>query len=377
MELDRSSLRKLAEFSDDAGVLSVFVTIDPREETRPNPPSRLRTRTALQRILDEEKDKDRRKLLEARFRELAPAIDRVLDPREPGLGRAFFAPITTDNPAWNGGSDGQLIELQLPLVDLVTVESTPYIRPLLEAAQVGAPVGLLAVSRDGVRQVDYRYGLARELERLEIDVDSEPWREYKGPAPSHPQLGQQMSTARDQFDHRREEHVLRSLLGLVPTVTATADKLGWQLLLAAGEPRLVGALIQELPSDGRKVIASQQIVDDKHTASVFAAAVDEELRAARVERAFELSVRAKDAALGEGLGTLGLADTLDALQDGKVGHLLLASARDWRGARGDDGRLVPAAPESEADEPRLGERMIELAIRFDAEVTMLPASVTE
>src|SRR5690606_21790452 len=123
--------------------------------------------------------------------------------------------------------------------------------------------------------------------------------------------------------------------------------------------------------------ASRQIIDDKQTAAAFAAAVDEELRAARVERAFELAVRAKDAALGGGLGTVGLADTLDALQDGKVGHLLLASSREWRGTRSADGRLVPAPPDSEVDEPRLGERMIELAIRFDGEVTMLPASVTE
>jgi hypothetical protein len=77
-------------------------------------------------------------------------------------------------------------------------------------------------------------------------------------------------------------------------------------------------------------------------------------------------------------GACGLSETLAALQEGRVAHLLLDADRQWTGRRSADGILVPdgeVPPGADAsalvDEPHLGERMIELAFRESAQVTML------
>jgi stalled ribosome rescue protein Dom34 len=83
-------------------------------------------------------------------------------------------------------------------------------------------------------------------------------------------------------------------------------------------------------------------------------ALAQDIAGLQERRLVDLVQRARRAALAGGPGTLGLALTRAALEEGRVERLLIADGTH------DDGR---------GDEARLGERMIERALATGAEVT--------
>ena len=102
------------------------------------------------------------------------------------------------------------------------------------------------------------------------------------------------------------------------------------------------------------------------------------LRSVHEEREHAPADEAMDRALANGPGALGLADVCDALNAGRVEHLLYDDQVQPRGFRTDAGTLHPDVDGvmAQADvpmhpEPLLIERMIEKAIATDAGVTPL------
>ncbi|WP_406313355.1 VLRF1 family aeRF1-type release factor [Streptosporangium sp. NBC_01639] len=373
MRFDRAALRDVVAIHDDQGVLSFYVTADPREEAAVRPAWRIRFGNQLadlRRQISADGDRPRRTAVLARLEQLETEFALLLNPTESGLGRALFAPVGSDE-VWT-------FSFQLPVADQVVLESTAYVRPLVNTVETAPPAGLVLVSRDGLRMIDYRYGMAEEAGRTDFEINTEDWRRMRGPAPSG--LAQQTVAARDKFERRVDENLARLLRAAGPGVTEQAANRGWTAIALIGDVQLTEIVAAELTGD---VIQIDAVVDALPPSKI-AEYAEPQLLAARTRFATALADGAKDAALSGGRGAVGLADTLNALNDSRVAQLLLAESREWSGSRTADGRLCPPdqIPQGESahehvQEDRMGERMIERALDIDAEVIVLDRQAAE
>lgn len=199
----------------------------------------------------------------------------------------------------------------------------------------------------------------------------------KGPAAANPALAQQTAPQRDRFERRVEDNRARLLAAAATDLAAVASSRRWETLLLVGDPRLTRIVAGALPGTPPAVVEVPRILDGLSAAEL-AAAVADEFEGCRRRVARAIIARAVEAARSGGLGSAGLEETLAALAEGRVAHLVLEAEREWRGVRAPDGRLAPEGAvlpgtrtEELAEEPRLAERMVEAALATDAEVTLV------
>ncbi|MEU8250102.1 VLRF1 family aeRF1-type release factor [Nonomuraea sp. NPDC048916] len=362
---DHAFLRELVAMKDEIGVVSLYVTADPRLEASVKPGWEILLRNELDTLREQVSgwpDRMRRATVLEHLDGLEPDIAQLVDPAVSGLGRALFAPVCTD--------DIHQTTLQVPVGTSAVLESTAYVRPMISAMATSAPAGIAVVSRDGVRLIDYRYGLAEDVYQSTFDLVIEDWRKMRGP--SSPNTGQGSSTQYDKFQRRVDENLGRYLHSVTPEISNRVGSLRWTDVLLVGDARVTAILAEALHP--LEVVQIDKIIDTLTPTEVIAH-VSDALTQVRVRRDIALIQRTNDAALAGGRGVLGLGQTLALLNEGRVDCLLLDENGEWQGGRGPDGRLYPTGqvpPAVEAvDEPDLGERMIERALESGAEVTIL------
>ncbi|GAA3081631.1 VLRF1 family aeRF1-type release factor [Streptosporangium carneum] len=370
---DRAALREVVAMSDELGVLSFYVTASPQEESSVRPAWRIRFGNELSSLRERvtaDPDRTRRMAVLKRLEELEPDFRQLLDPSESGLGRVMFAPV--------GDGAVRSFSFQLPVTDQTVMESTAYVRPLVNTVETAPPAGLVVLSRDGLRMIDYRYGLAEDIGRTGFEIPVEEWKQMRGPATA--EIARSAATHRDKFERRVEENLTRQLRAAGPATAEEARRRGWQTIVLLGDVQLTEILASAVGGD---VIQVDAVVDSL-TPAKLAEYVEPQLLAARTRHGVDLVNRAKDAALSGGQGALGLEATLGALNDSRVAQLLLDESREWSGGRTEDGRLYPqdATPEGESQDTlvrdsTMGERMIERALDIDAEVIVLDGEAAE
>lgn len=376
MEFTEDVLRKLSRLTDPYGVLSVYATADPRGEAAG---AHVRVRNDLAAIRERarrEMSRERRMAVERRLDALAGHIDQLLDRADTGRGRVLFATV--------GDGVEEEFRLQVPLPDMAVLDDVAYVRPLVAATSATAPEGLVAVARGGVHLVDVRYGTAAEVLRRTFEVDTDDWRQMRGPAGARSAKPQSSVSHTDRFGDRLDEHLGRLLRDTVPEVAEAARERGWRRLTVTGDPRLAEPLAAEL---GQRM-GEQPARADRNVYGIPAQRMAEELRpvlADAQQRAEEALVRrVRDAARSGPTAATGLPDTLGGLNERRVERLVLDPSRTWQGARTPDGRLFPygqvppdVPAESLTPVADLGERMIEQALAGDAEVvTLSPDAAT-
>jgi riboflavin biosynthesis pyrimidine reductase len=363
---EQDTLVDLARRTAPHGVLSVYVHAD----TGADPGLQgaaidLKNRLSeLERNVAAEGPRERAEAVRDGIRRLAGEIERLTDPQQPGRGRALFAPL----------GDGEPIRLssQMALPNRVVLDDRPFVHPLLELLDEGRPAGVVLVSQDEARMLEWRLGELRELERLEAEVTEAP-HERSGPVGS-PLGTRSHSPMGEQRQAREREMTRRFLEQVADTAARLAAEHGWERVLVSGGERLtepaIGAL--RLPAHVT-VVRDPRVLTQLDHASL-SAKVTEQLHAHHEEHEARLVARARDAALGSGAGALGLSEVAGALNEGRVAHLIYDPEIRYEGGVDADGRLLAAGESSPGGasptpDTRLTERLVERALETGARVT--------
>jgi len=347
-------LSVVAQMRDEEGVLSCYVTVDPEQEAAGRPWER-KLFEGLGAVVPARLD-ELLPTLEPRLRELA-------DGATPGRGRALFAGLRS--------GEIRTVRTQAPLGHCVVLDESPYLLPLVKAYGTADPAGVVAVTAHGVRVLDERRGFLNPVAELRHEPPAD---ETAGAAGND-------RDERDDRRRRRQEHLDRFLATAGGRVSAVTEASGWRHLVVTGEPELVAAFAEGLTGPARhRLVTAHRTVPESLPPGRIAGLVADEMRDARRARQEALVRAAVDTALGRGPAVRGLSDTLALLAEGRVRHLLIDASAHWPGHRDDRGRLW-ADPERPADLPGLRaeadlpERMVELAYRTGAEVTLLDPAV--
>jgi hypothetical protein len=372
-----AEIREIAELRDPVGILSIYVDASPREGEGRDAAA-VAVRSALRRLEHDARAEGphaRLAALEALLDRLEPELNELTSPQPPGRGRALFAQVE--------GDAVRTVAVQVPFPTRVGLAHVASIRPLVAALAATRPAGLAAVTRDSVRLIQWHPGGADEIASYATEVSPEEWGSTTRPADSRPAVrkgreSQQSAAQDDRFEQRLDEARKRLQRALIDDISVLAAKRGWDVLVVAGEEEATETITEGLAGASFETVRHPALMAEYLSPAGVADALGSTVEGARERRGRAAAERAVAAALSGGAGAVGLADTLEALAEGRVHELILDPAREHEGAETPEGLLFPAgivpagsSPTELRAEPMLVDRMIERAVATDAAVTVL------
>jgi hypothetical protein len=361
--LDNDVLVDLLHQTDPAGVLSIYVRAGNDRGSTIDIRNRLGD---LERQLANDGAPLVADALTRTLRQLDPLLDRLLDQRSPGCGRALFVGLTA--------ADAISFSSQLPLANRVVLDSAPFIHPLFEALDRGRPSGVVVVAADIAELYDWRLGELRPASRV-LSPLREPRSERPGPVAVHTARARQTTPLREMRERREREHRARAAETAAAEVFRLADEQRWEQILVAGDVRLTNPLVAALPDRLRQTV----IRDPRHLGDLDLATlsriVRERFDEAYAERTAQLAGHVRDAALARN-GAFGISEVAAALNEARVDQLVYDSERRYVGAVDAGGLLYAAGegPSTAVEESRLTERLVERALTTGAAVTPVPGA---
>ncbi|MFA9443950.1 VLRF1 family aeRF1-type release factor [Egicoccus sp. AB-alg6-2] len=377
MKLADSLINDLIDFTDERGVLSFYVGHTPAQAADPQPtqPIEIRNQVKALKARLADGDRDLAAAVDKRLDAIDGELERFLDPKAHGQGRALFVGVASGRTA--------SVALQIPFKERVVLHDRAFLRPLVAAVDEGRPAGILVVSRSGSRLLGWKVGEAEELTSDAFELgDAQTADRKSGPSPAAPQIQGHGVDHKEMFEHRVDENRNRWLRSQVEEVLGTAKEQGWDRLVVSGGAQLrdyVANLVGD--NDGLRVIHAE--ADWEHlTPAAISANAWPILRSVHEVREHELVDRALDRALSGNAGAVGLRNVCDALNEGRVAHLLFDDRLQLTGFRSSEDTLHPEVGGQLAqsdgveftEEPLFVERMIEKAVSTGAAVTPVAQS---
>lgn len=366
MKSDEASLCKRGEqtvgdllaWRPEHGVLSLYLRLDPGHRS-PKWPTQLRN--GLSETLSasrEDKDHEARQALQATAERLGRDLHDCEQPPAEAAGLIGFVEVAR-MPAEERWYAVQIPPRRTEVRHAVVAT----VHQLLELLDGGAPNGIALVSSERVRLLDWRLGRMEQLHDWELEYFGEDWRQRKSQRPRDPAHGEAVSAAgRDQYNQRLEATRQRFAHQAGELARAEAWKGGWRETLAFGDERYVSHFARGLGTafglrhvDARDLISESVAQIERRVAEI--------VPGLNRHRERSLIERIREAAYAEGRSSLGIQETLQALQEGRVEHLVYDAGREHSDP--DLASLGGAGPNGLP----LIERMIEYASSTGAAIT--------
>ncbi len=372
MSADQATIRELTELDDAHGVLSFYAGHTPAQAADPQPTAPIEIRNQVRDLrsrLASSADRDLAQAVEARLDAVGHEIDALTDPKAHGRGRALFVGVASGDVA--------RVALQIPFRERVIHHDRAYVRPLVAAHDEGRPAGILIVSRAGARVLRWAVGEVEELASYDFEIGDAQLADVRsGQGNAGSASPRQGLSNRERFEDRLDENHHRFLRSVTEETIELIHRQGWDRLVVSAPAKLRPETERLLASDnGVRLLVAEQAWEDASPPEVAEQAWPL-LRSVHVHRERELVDRAVERAMGGNAGAVGLRNVCDALNEGRVAHLLFEIDLEAEGFVSEEGTLHPRVEgvmaQSELEltrEPLFVERLVEKAIATDALVT--------
>ncbi len=264
------------------------------------------------------------------FRTLRARIEQELSdltPAERARSVAWFLDL-------DGGSER--FSLQLPVrKNRIVADTKPFVSPLVDIADRGAPTGLIVVGGDLIRLVQIEQAEATEPENSSFELTIGDWRPFGGSAGGSPARGVLVTSHEERYRARVEAQRDRLFATAAAETAMRLEALGWERIVIVAEGQVASRFRDALPATMReRLIAEADVNLVGEEPRVIADAVEPLIEAAWRRRAQALAVQANDRARSGGAATLGAEETLGALAEGRVDRLLVDPEHDFSSAAG-------------------------------------------
>jgi Bacterial archaeo-eukaryotic release factor family 10 len=355
-------LHELATAEPKRLVVSVHARTDPRDpaNTSATPAWLIELRNGLRAISDElEAGDDRENRLA--FRDLRARIEHELTELAPAERRRSVT--------WIFDVDGtsERFSLQLPLRRNRTVaDAKPFVSPLVDIADRGAPVGVVLVGGELIRLVQIEQAEATEPENSSFELSLGDWRPFGGSAGGSPERGRQITSHEERYRARVEAQRDRLFETAAMETARRTEALGWERVVLVAEGQVAARFRKLLaPTVDERVVAEADLNIVGEHVNAIADAVEPLIEEAWQKQADALARLASERANSGGAASLGPQETFAALVEGRVEHLLIDPDHDFSSVAG----MIPSSISGPTD--MLGERAVEAAIATSARVTSL------
>jgi len=363
-----TELKELIDRDPNGAVLSIFCRTDPRDPANSSetPGWQIALKNGIKQSVEYAEQNGERP---EEIRKLGKkAENRITGLSASERGRSVALFMSTD------GSLDHLHTFQIPVRDdLVRLDAGAVVWPMVDVLDRGQRTGLVLMSHDRIRMLEWQDGHTEDLEYSVYDLELGDWRDYRGPAPANPARAQQSASHADSYSDRVEAWRTKFAKAAAAAIADSASDLGLERLVIAADGDLGKDFVEALPQQTRNlVVADVQLNLIDLSAAEAATHLDPILRDAWKEKVNRLAEEAVQRTEAGGKGVTGPDQVLLALNEGRVEHLLLDPYLEI------DGRdLSEGARQAVTDtgEVSFREAAVEMAIRTHAEVSS--ASVDE
>ncbi len=284
--MDERSIQELASFQiDGASVLSLYLNVDPQRRTRDE--YRLALRRLLEDVADQATAEDRAR------------VERYVELEYNRQGKAIACFSCAAHNFWRAFS------LPVARADRAFVSDRPYVKPLLEAAERYA---VAVVHRAGARLFVFSMGALEEATALEGE---EVKRHRAG------------GWAAQRYQRHEDATAQRNLREAVELTDAFCRQHKCEHLILGGTDINIAQFSDLLPQTLRERVVGRINVDVDAPATVVSERSAEVVQAYLAQREAALVEDLITTAAKGGAAITGLSDTLGALHDGRVHHLIV------------------------------------------------------
>jgi len=353
---DAGALEQLLHWRPRHGLISLYISIDPGDRSDA-------WRTVVRKGLSQAVrtgGRDRHELRGA-LKATADRIQRGLAEGRTGQHRGLigFVEVATAQ----GEEHWFATQIALSRTE-VGLGSVPRVHRLLELLDDGAPLGVATVSSERIRLLDWRLGHIERLHAWRLAFFAGDWKEQKAQRPRDPAHGEAVSSSgRDQYDQRLEATRERFAARAGRLARAEARGRRWRRVLVFGDQRYSRKFCDGL---GKAIEVTHIKLDlIAEPISSIERRVEEILPSLNRDRETALVSRIKELAYAEGRSSLGVQETMQALEEGRVQHLVYDAGRGYEA--GDS-----AAPRGLGGPPAI-EHMVKLALSTGAAITPVEA----
>ena len=367
--LTRDALQTLATAQPGRLVISVYARTDPRDpaNTGSSPAWHVALRDGLSTLAERLEAGDDRDVRLA-FRTLRGRIEEELvdmDPTERARSVALFVDLD--------GGQSQRFSLQLPLrSDAVVGDNRPFVSPLVDVADRGARTGVILASGEFVRLLQIEQGEATEPEDSTFELTLGDWTRFAGSAGGSAARGRQIITQKERYEARVDAQRQHLFEAAVTQTTKRLHDLGWERIVLVCETQVASRFREALPRElSERVIAESDLDLVGEQPSAIADALEPLIGDAWLQRATALVELARERVQARGPATVGVQDTLSALAEGRVSHLVLDPENDFSAA------VCVIAPAIDGPLDMIGERAVETAVATGAQVTALASTASQ
>ncbi len=358
--------RDLIDRETEGPILSVFCRTDPRDPANVSetPGWLVALRNGLRDAAAQvEGDHE---ATEAIRRLSKQAEDRLINASAHDRGRSVALFLSAD------GTIDIFHTFQIPLrEDIVVFEDGAVIWPAMDVIDRGQRTGLVLLSQDQIRLLEWEDGVVKDLESSVYNLELGDWRQYRGAGGS----GRTQHSASHVESYEDRVHAWRSrfIKDAGKTIAESTRDLGLERLVVAADGDLGKDFVEALPQELRDRVVCEvptNLIDA--TAPDVADHLDEHMRQAWRDQVNEFADHALERIKAGDRGAGGPDQVVAALIEGRVAHVIMDPFFEF-----EDGDLSEGVREAitNAGEETAREAAVELALRTGAHVSS--ASVEE
>ena len=236
----------------------------------------------------------------------------------------------------------------------------------------GAATGVVLVGGDSIRLLEIRAGHIDEPDDSTYELSLGDWRPFKAYSSANPARGQQTVSHQEHYEARVEEQRGKLFVAAAEAAAERAEGLGWERIVIAAEGQVATRFQAALPEQlRRRVITTLDHNVGHEDSAAIVTLLEPHLEASWLKRTRQAIAGAHERAGAGGAGVIGPQETLGALAEGRVDHLILDPDHDFSSFAGSIPVSIGGPPSM------LAERAVEAAIAAGGRVSTLPVSDSE
>ncbi|MDX6608491.1 MAG: hypothetical protein QOF85_416 [Solirubrobacterales bacterium] len=314
--------RELLEWQPPLGVLSVYLRIDPADRSGA---WRTELRNGLAEAL-QSADTAEHEIRVALRATAARVAERFSEEQLHSLprGEVGFIEIARETAAERWWST----HLAPRSPSSVYLAGRPVLVPFLRLAVRSSPRGVALVSAERMRLLQWEPGHLEEVNSWELTLLSGDWRERKAPVSPDPARAQGASAAgRDQFGERLSENRHRFIKECGRLSSQISVEREWKEIIAFSPPQYVDYFRAGFHSTPSELVFGGEVDLIAEPAGQLLEIVEEAVQRRDAEQDRRLVERALEEARGGARGVARAGETLAALEESRVEHLIVDDAR--------------------------------------------------
>lgn len=358
--------RDLIDRETDGPVLSVFCRTDPRDPANlsETPGWLVALRNGLRdAAATVEGDHEATEAIRRLSKE---AEDRLTQASAHDRGRSVALFLSAD------GTIDIFHTFQIPLRDdFVVFEGGAVIWPAVDLLDRGQRTGLILLSQDQIRLLEWEDGVTKDLESSVYNLELGDWRQYRGPGGSG--RTQHSASHIESYEDRVHAWRTRFIKDAAKAIAESTKDLDLERLVVGTDRDLGKEFMEALPQELQdRVVCVVPINLIEATAPDVADHFDEHMRQSWRDQVNGFADHALERIQAGDRGAGGLDQVLAALIEGRVEHVIMDPFYEF-----DDSELSDGVREAitDAGEETAREAAVELALRTSAKVSS--ASVEE